>query len=316
MRVAVLDDYQGVAEDLADWTRLPPEVILSVFRDRISDQDRLVERLLPFDILCLMRERTPMPVSLMARLPNLKLIVTSGMRNAAIDVEAAVKRGVVVSGTESPGHATAELAMGLILALARGIVPENRAMMEGGWQRGLGRDLKGATLGVIGLGRLGAQVAAMGRAFGLEVVAWSENLTEARCAEVGVAYRTKEQLLAEADFLTIHLRLSPRTRGLVGAGELARMKADAYLINTSRGPIVDWQALLEALAAGRPAGAALDVYDEEPLAADHPLRRSEKLLLTPHIGYVTRETYRIFYAQTLEAVLAFLEGRPIRILQP
>ncbi len=314
VRIAVLDDYQGVAEGFADWGRLPATTTLSVFHDTITEPEALVERLAPFDIICAMRERTPFPAALIARLPKLRLIVTTGMRNAAIDVAAAKRQGVLVCGTASPGHATAELTFGLILALARGLAPESQSMRAGTWQEGVGRDLRGATLGVIGLGRLGAEVAGFGQAFGMTVIAWSENLTVERCASLGVARVEKKELLERADFVTIHTRLSERTRGLISAPDLALMKPDAYLVNTSRGPIVDWRTLLAALEAGRPAGAALDVYDEEPLAPDHPLRGSDKLLLTPHIGYVTRETYRVFYEETLEAVLAFLEGAPIRVI--
>lgn len=316
MKIAVLDDYQGVALEFADWSVLPRDCEVTVFRDTLADQDALVERLLPFEIVCAMRERTPFPASLLVRLPNLRLIATTGMKNAAIDVAAARARGILVCGTQSSPYAAAELAFGLILALARGLETETRSMREGGWQTGIGRDLHGATLGVIGLGRLGTRVAAMGQAFGMKVVAWSQNLTEERCHAAGVAFApSKETLLESADFATVHLRLSERTRGLIGAAEFARMKPDAYFVNTSRGPIVDWRALIKAVEAGRPAGAALDVYDEEPLPADHPLRRCRKILLTPHVGYVTRETYRIFYGETVENIRAFLEGRPLRVIE-
>ncbi|WP_142847561.1 D-2-hydroxyacid dehydrogenase family protein [Telmatospirillum sp. J64-1] len=316
MRIAILDDYQGVSERFADWSRLPPEAELTVFRDTLADEQALVERLEPFNIVCLMRERTPFPASLIRQLPNLKLIVTTGQKNAAIDVAAARAQGVTVCGTQSPGHATAELTMALILAQARMLVSENASMREGGWQVSLGRDLRGATLGIIGLGRLGGQVATYAKAFGMKLLAWSENLTQERCDELGVEKAaSKQDLLKRADFVTIHQRLSSRTRGLIGPEDFAVMKPDAYLVNTSRGEIVHWQALLDALEAGQLAGAALDVYDVEPLPADHPLRASRKLLLTPHIGYVTRETYEVFYGQTLEAVLAFLKGEPIRVME-
>lgn len=317
MRLAILDDYQNVSRSMADWSRLPDDVEVTVFHDTLAEEDALVARLAPFEILCVMRERTPLPGSLIERLPRLRLIVTSGKRNDSIDVSAATAQGIVVCGTESPGHATAELTMGVILALARRIVVENRSVREGGWQVGLGRDLRGATLGVIGLGRLGGQVAILAQAFGMRVIAWSANLTDERCADLGVEHSPSlRALLAESDFATIHLRLSDRTRGLIGAEELALMKPDAAIINASRGAIVDWRALLAALESGRPGSAALDVYDVEPLPADHPLRRSERLLLTPHIGYVTRETYQVFYPQTVEAVLAWLEGKPVRVIQP
>lgn len=315
MRIAILDDYQDVARRFADWNTLPQDCRVTVFRDTVTDHETLVERLAPFDIVCLMRERTPFPASLVAELPALQLLVTTGRRNEAIDVAAATRQGVTVCGTPSPANATPELAMALIMAQARRLIPENLSMRAGGWQTGVGRDLHGATLGIIGLGRLGSQVAGYARAFGMRVVAWSQNLTDQRCAEVdGVTRVSKEALLANADFVTIHLRLSERTEGLIGADELALMKPDAYLVNTSRGPIVDWQALLAALQRGRPAGAALDVYDHEPLPAAHPLRADGRLLLTPHIGYVTRETYEVFYGETLAAIKAFLAGEPIRVL--
>lgn len=315
MRIAILDDYQDAARRFADWSRLPAECRVTVFRDTLTDPAALAERLAPFEVICAMRERTPLTAELFAALPALRLVVTTGKRNDAIDVTAAAARGVTVCGTNSPGHATAELTLALILAQARRLLPENRSVRAGGWQVGIGRDLRGATLGIIGLGRLGAQVAAYAKPFGMKIVAWSENLTDARCAEVGGVTRvSKEELLSTADFVTIHQRLSPRTRGLIGADELALMKPDAYLVNTSRGPIVDWRALLDALAAGRPAGAALDVYDTEPLPADHPLRAEGRLLLTPHIGYVTQETYRVFYGETVDAILAWLQGEPIAVI--
>ena len=304
---------------MADWSRLDGEV--SVFRDTISGP-ALVERLKPFDVVCLMRERTPFPAELIAALPNLRLIVTTGHRNLSIDVAAANARGVPVCGTESRAPSTAQLAMTLILAASRGLVREAVSMRDGGWQAGLGRDLHGLTLGIIGLGRQGAQVAALARAFGMEILAWSANLTEARCAEVGVRRApTLNALLEAADVASIHLVLSERSRGLIGAPELARMKPDALLVNTSRGPIVDWRALLDGLRAGRPGAAAIDVYDEEPLPADHALRDrplidAGKLLLTPHIGYVSRQNYGVFYRQTLEAVEAWARGAPVREIKP
>lgn len=316
MQIAVLDDYQGLAQTFAEWDRLDGRAAVQFFADPIADPESLIEALQPFDAVCLMRERTPFPKDVIDALPKLKLIVTAGMKNAAIDIAAAVSRGIVVSGTPAPGHATAELAFGLILALARRLVPQSNALNAGQWQRGIGRDLRGATLGILGLGRLGSQMAAFGRAFGMEVIAWSENLTPERCAEAGVAYRDKKQLFSEADFISIHLRLSERTRGLVGADEFFLMKRDAYLVNTSRAPIVDQQALERALVGDIIAGAALDVFDQEPLPDDHWLLSTPKVLLTPHIGYVTRETYSIFYGGTLDAVEAWLDGQPIRTLTP
>ena len=312
VKIAILDDYQDMAREFADWSQLPPDTALTVFTDHEADPERLLARLQPFDILCVMRERTPLPGALLKNLPNLKLIVTTGMKNAAIDVAVARERGIVVCGTRSPGHATAELTLALMLACARQLLPQCRSMVGGGWQVGLGQDLRDATLGVIGLGRLGAQVAGFGKALGMQVLAWSENLSEARAAEVGVARVSRDELLAQSDYITLHLRLSGRTNHLIDANALALMKSGAYLINTSRGPIVDTAALVEALRARRIGGAALDVYDEEPLAAEHALRELDNVILTPHVGYVTRQTYEVFYRETLEAVEAFLAGTPVR----
>ena len=314
MRLAILDDYQRVALDMADWTPLREAVEITVFDRHLGVGDAVADALAGFEIVCIMRERTPFPASLFERLPELKLLVTTGRRNAAIDLEAAARQGVTVCGTGSPGHAAGELAFTLILALARGLLTEANSVRAGGWQVGIGRDLHGATLGILGLGHIGAQIAGFGKAFGMHLMAWSQNLTEARAAEVGVRRVARDELFAGADFITIHTRLSPRTEGLVGARELALMRPDGYLINTSRGPIVDEAALILALERGQIAGAALDVYDREPLPADHPLRRTPNLLLTPHIGYVTRETYRVFYRETALLVQAWLAGRPRNVL--
>lgn len=319
MRIAILDDYQNAALGLADWDSLGAEI--TVFDDTIIDRDALVARLTPFEVLCAMRERTPLDAGLIAALPELKLIVTTGMRNASIDIAAARARGVPVCGTATRPEPTAEMAMLLILALSRRLVPEAISMASGGWQIGLGRDVAGLTLGLIGLGRLGARVAALGRAFGMKPIAWSENLTEARCREVGVAKAASlTDLMARADVATIHLVLSDRTRGLIGARELGWMKRDACLVNTSRGPIVDAGALLAALERGRLGGAAIDVYDREPLPADDPLRHEAliaagSLLLTPHIGYCTRATFEQFYRETVEDIAAWQAGEPIRVLE-
>ncbi|MES1924954.1 D-2-hydroxyacid dehydrogenase family protein [Salinisphaera sp. T31B1] len=312
MRIALLDDYQQVARDLADWDRLPDGARLTVFNDHLADEDALVDRLAAFDVIGVMRERTPLTRSLIERLPDLRLIVTTGTGNASIDVAAARERGICVCGTDSLGFATAEHTMALMLALARNLVGEANSVARGGWQLGVGRDLRGATLALAGLGRLGSEVAALGRAFGMRVIAWSEHLSSAHAAANGVEAVSKDRLLREADYLSIHLRLSPRTAGLFGAPEFALMRPRACLINTSRAPIVDTGALLAALEAGRPGAAALDVFDIEPLPADSPLRGHPKLLLTPHIGYVTEPTYELFYQGTLEAILAFDAGRPIR----
>ncbi|HSA81005.1 MAG TPA: D-2-hydroxyacid dehydrogenase family protein [Geminicoccaceae bacterium] len=314
MKLALLDDYQRVALEMADWASLRGDVEITVFDRHLGDEDAVAAALREFEIVCIMRERTPFPAALLERLPKLRLLVTSGMRNDAIDLGAAARLGVTVCGTASPGHATAELAFGLILALARGLTTEAGSLRAGGWQAGLGRDLRGAVLGILGLGRLGSQVAGFGKAFGMDLIAWSQNLTEARAAEVGVRRVAQDTLFAASDFVTIHLRLSDRTRGLVGARELGLMKPDSYLVNTSRGPIVDEEALIEALEQGRIGGAALDVFDIEPLPPDHRLRRVPNLLLTPHIGYVTREAYRVFYGEMADVARAFLEGRPRNLL--
>jgi phosphoglycerate dehydrogenase-like enzyme len=314
MRVAVLDDYQDVALRLADWRSLAPEAEVEVFHDHIDDPEALAARLLPFGAIVAMRERTPFPAALLERLPNLRLLVTTGLRNASIDVAAAAERGIQVCGTEMAPYPTAELTWGLILSLFRRIPREDAATRRGEWQTTIGLGLRGKTLGVIGLGRLGGQVATVGRAFGMEVLAWSQNLTDARAAEAGATRVAKEELLARADVVTIHLVLSPRTRGLIGAAELDRMKRTAFLVNTSRGPIVDEAALVAALRGGRIAGAGLDVFDVEPLPAEHPLRRLGNTVITPHLGYVIEEGYRVAYGHAVEDIRAFLAGKPVRTL--
>lgn len=313
-RVAVLDDYQDVAESLADWDSLPDGTEVVFFSYHLTDEDALVERLAEFDVVVLMRERTAFPRSLISRLPRLKLIVTAAMRNVAIDVDAARDRGVVVSGTEGSGGATLDLTWGLILALLRHVPAEDAALRAGRWQTTLGEGLAGKTLALMGLGRLGSGVARVGRAFGMDVIAWSENLTAERAAEVGATRVERDELFAAADVLSIHVVLSGRTRGLVGAKELAAMKPTAYLINTSRGPVVDETALIDALRSRQIAGAGLDVYDIEPLPMSHPLRSAPHTVLTPHIGFVTRETYREWYGGAVEDIAAFLSGKPIRVL--
>ncbi len=313
MRIAVLDDYQDVARDYADWDSLPAEVVF--FHQTITDHDELVRRLESFDVIAAMRERTPFPRALLEALPKLKLLVTTGMKNASIDMAAATERGITVSGTRGGSwQATAELTWGLILAVTRDIPAHDRSVRDGGWQRGVGVELAGRTLGVLGLGRLGSQVATVGQALGMEVIAWSENLTEQAAAEVGALRVDKDRLFRDSDVLTIHTVLSKRTRGLVGADELALMRPAAYLINTSRGPIVDEPALREALCEGRIAGAGVDVFGREPLPADDPWREVPNAVLTPHIGYVTTGTYEAFYAETAEDIRAYLDGSPIRVL--
>jgi phosphoglycerate dehydrogenase-like enzyme len=314
-RIAVIDDYQGIAPAMADWARLPESASVEFFSDHLEGEDRLVERLLPFEVIVAMRERTPFPRGLLGRLKNLRLLVTTGMRNAAIDLQAAKDAAITVAGTRGLPTPTAELTWGLILALVRHIPEEDRAVKAGRWQSTIGPSLSGKTLGVIGLGNLGSQVATVGRALGMEVLAWSQNLTRERAGQFGARLASKEQLLSSSDIVTIHLVLSDRTRRLVGRPEFGLMKKDAYLVNTSRGPIVDEQALVQALHEGVIAGAALDVYDREPLPAGHPLLSAPNTVLTPHLGYVTTDGYRVFYGDALDDILAFLEGEPLRVIR-
>jgi len=314
MKIAVLDDYQNVARDMADWSGLIAAHEVTFFHQPYEGLDGFAARLAPFDIVCVMRERSPFGDDLIARLPNLKLLVTAGMRNAAIDFEACKARGLPVVGTSGSLDATPELAWGLMIGLARNIAVENARMREGAWITTLGTDLAGKTLGILGLGRIGRIMARIGQAFDMKPVAWSANLTAETAAEAGVERVEKDDLFRRADFLTIHYKLGDRSRGLVGARELGLMKPTAFLVNTSRGPIVDTEALVAALTAGRIAGAGIDVYDEEPLPADHPLRSCPRTLLTPHLGYVTDGTYRLFYTQTVESIEAWLAGKPIRVL--
>jgi phosphoglycerate dehydrogenase-like enzyme len=313
-RVALLDDYQGAALEMADWASLGPRADVQAFRDHIRDEAPLLRRLAPFDAIVAMRERTPFPQRVLAGLPRLRLLVTTGMSNASIDVDAATRLGIVVAGTDGLAPPTVELTWALILAAVRRVPQEDRSTREGKWQTSLGVGLHGKTLGIIGLGRLGSQVAAIGRAFGMRLAAWSQNLTAERAAACGAELVTKDALLASSDVVTIHLKLSARTTGLIGAPDLRRMKRTAYLVNTSRGPIVDEQALIDALRSGVIAGAALDVYDEEPLPRGHPFLSLDSVVLTPHLGYVTRENYEVFYRGAAEDVAAFLRGTPVRVL--
>ena len=315
-RVAVLDDYQQAAQQMTDWSVLPAGVEVQIFQDHLKDQDAVLERLKDFDIVMTMRERTPFPRRLLEQLPKLKLLTTTGMRNAAIDIQAATDCGVLVCGTGGILYPTAELSWGLILSLLRHIPHEDQATRVGQWQVSIGLGLSGKTLGLMGLGRLGAQVAKVGLAFQMDVIAWSQNLTPERAAECGATLVSKDELLARADILSIHLVLSKRSRSLIGSPELSQMKPTAYLINTSRGPIVDEAALIATLQKRTIAGAGLDVIDEEPLPLDHPLRKLENTVITPHIGYVTTETYKIFFDETLENIQAFLNGAPVRVLNP
>jgi phosphoglycerate dehydrogenase-like enzyme len=306
IRIAILDDYQYVALEMADWSPLAGRAEIMVFNDHLSDPDKVVERLLPFDVVCVMRERTPLPRSVIEQLPRLKLIASTGPRNAAIDVEAAVERGIVVTHTGYDARSTIEMTWALILASARQVALENAHLRAGGWQLTVGDSLHGKTLGVLGLGNIGSEVARIGLAFGMEVIAWSQNLTPDKAQACGSRLVSKEELFRGADILTIHLVLSQRTKGLVGAAELQAMKPSARLINTSRGPIVDEPALIEVLRDRRIAGVALDVFDIEPLPADHPFRSLDNVLATPHIGFVARELYRTFYGDTVENITRWL----------
>jgi phosphoglycerate dehydrogenase-like enzyme len=309
MKVAILDDYQGVALHLADWSGVSKRARIDVFTDHVSDPAEVVERLLPYDVLAVMRERTPLRKDIIERLPNLKMIASTAPRNASIDMAAAAERGITVTHTGYTSAPTVELTWALILAGARHIVAEAEAVRRGGWQHTIGEDMADKTLGIVGLGSVGTRVAKVAHAFGMNVIAWSQNLTAERAAAAGATLVSKEQLFRQADVVTIHLVLSDRTRGLVGAHLLALMKPTARLINTSRGPIVVEADLIEALHSNRIAGAAIDVYDTEPLPADHPYRRVDRLLATPHIGYVSRGLYERFYVDTAANIAAWLESR-------
>lgn len=309
INVAVLDDYQGVALSIADWSKVSDRANITVFQDHLADQDAVAERLKPFDVVCVMRERTPMPASLLGRLPRLKLIASTGPGNASIDLPAAAERGITVAHTSYTSTPTIELTWALILASARHISSEAASVRDGGWQLSLGDDLAEKTLGIIGLGNIGSGVAKVGLAFGMNVVAWSQNLTASVASAAGARLVSKEELLRTADVVSIHMVLSRRTIGLIGATEFALMKPSARLVNTSRGPLVVEAALLDALASHRIAGAAIDVYDVEPLPEDHPYRRANHLLATPHIGYVSRGLYERFYRDTITNISTWLDAR-------
>jgi phosphoglycerate dehydrogenase-like enzyme len=314
IRVAVLDDYQDVARHYGPWEELGDSVAVTIFTDHVADEESLVVRLAGFPVVVAMRERTAFPRHVLERLSDLRLLVTTGMGNAAVDLVAARDHGVVVTGTGGFGTPTAELTWALILGLARDIVQEDESIRSGGWQRAVGADLAGSTLGVVGLGKLGSRVADIGLAFGMEVIAWSQNLQSATAQARGVRAVSKDELFRTADVVTIHLQLSERTRGLITKDDLALLKPTATIINTSRGPIIDEGALLDALSSGQLAGAGLDVFDVEPLPDDHPLRSAPRTLLTPHIGYVTDGTYQVFYREIVEDIAAFLAGQPVRVL--
>jgi phosphoglycerate dehydrogenase-like enzyme len=308
MKVAVLDDYQNVALQLADWSGVRRHAEITVFNDHVADPSAVVERLRPFDAVCVMRERTPLTREILQQLPNLKLIASTGPRNASIETQAAADLGIAVTATGYDSTPTIEFTWSLILASMRGIDREAVSLRAGGWQTGLGSNLRGKNLGVVGLGNIGREVARIGLAFGMKVIAWSQNLTEEKASVAGATLVGKQTLFREADVVTVHLVLSSRTRGVVGAPELALMKSTARLINSSRGPIVDQAALIKALQARTIAGAAVDVFDTEPLPADHPFRTLDNLLATPHIGYVTEELYRTFYGDAAACIAAWLEA--------
>ncbi|WP_122394319.1 D-2-hydroxyacid dehydrogenase family protein [Pseudomonas amygdali] len=313
LKIAVLDDWQNIASDVVDWSVLDSAGDISFLHDFPADTVTMVQRLQGFDIICLMRERTLFDEALLSQLPALKLLVTGGMRNAAIDIPAAKRHGIVVCGTESYKQAAPELTWALIMGITRNLVAEANSLRAGNWQVGLGSDLHGKTLGILGLGSIGKWIARYGQAFGMQVIAWSQNLTPEAAAESGVTYVSKQQLFEQADVLSVHLVLSDRSRGLVDAEALGWMKPSAYLINSSRGPIIDQAALIKALQQRHIAGAALDVFDIEPLPADHPFRTLDNVLATPHIGYVTENNYRTFYGQMIEDIQAWHAGSPIRV---
>jgi phosphoglycerate dehydrogenase-like enzyme len=315
LRCAILDDYQNVALAMADWSPVKGDVEIKVFDQHFGSPDKLVAALQGFAIICAMRERTAFPRAVIEALPELKLLITTGMRNASIDLEAARARGVTVCGTPAFGNATAAIATGLMLDLARRISYENARLKAGAaWQTTIGLDLEGMTLALLGLGKLGCHMAQIGQALRMRAIAWSQNLTPERCREFGVEYVRRDDLFRRADFLSIHLQLSQRTRGLIGAQDFGLMKPSAYLINTSRGPIVEEAALIAALREKRIAGAGLDVFDIEPLPIEHPLRKLDNVVLTPHLGYVVEQNYRAFFAGMVDDIRAFLDGKPVRVL--
>ena len=316
VRVAILDDYQNVALKLADWSKLGKDVEIKVFNEAVRRApEDTIRDCKGFQVVSMMRERTPFPRKVIESLPDLKLLITTGARNASIDMAACAERGIVVCGTTSFGNPTAGIAFGLMLELTRRIGWENARMKAGEiWQVTLGRDLEGGTLGVLGLGKLGSRAAGVGKAFGMKVIAWSQNLTPEKCKDAGVEYVSKEALFQNADFITVHLHLSDRTRGLVTAKELGLMKKTAYVVNTSRGPIIDEKALIGALSEKRIAGAGLDVFDVEPLPLDHPFRRMDNVVLTPHLGYVSQQNYAGYFPDIVDNIRGWLDGKPVRVI--
>jgi D-3-phosphoglycerate dehydrogenase len=317
VKAAILDDYQNVALQYADWSAIAGDVEIKVFNRPFASQDEAIKALQGFAVVVGMRERTPFPRKVIEALPDLKLLITTGAKNNAFDVAAANERGVVVCGTGGAGNPTAGIAFGLMLELTRRIGFENARMKAGElWQVTIGKDLEGLTLGVVGLGKLGQRVAAIAKAFGMNVIAWSQNLTPEKCKDAGVGYASKDELFGKADIVTIHLQLSDRSRGTVTAADIARMKPSAYLINTARAPIVDQAALLAALQQKKIAGAGLDVFEVEPLQRDHPFRTLDNVVLTPHLGYVSEQNYRKYFPDIVEDIRAWLDGKPVRIIPP
>jgi phosphoglycerate dehydrogenase-like enzyme len=309
LRTAILDDYQNVALESADWSSLVGSATLTIFNDHLSDANEIVERLAPFDVVCVMRERTPLSREILARLPQLKLIASTGLRNASIDVAAAADYKIDVMNTRYDSSSTVELTWALILASARNLIIEAASVRSGGWQRTIGDGIRGKVLGILGLGNIGSEVARIAGAFGMDVIAWSENLDREKTQERGARWVSKQELFRQADILTIHLVLSSRTQGLVGQSELGLMKPSARLVNTSRGPIVDEAALVDALRNRHIAGAAIDVFEIEPIPRDHPLRQLDTVITTPHIGYVSRDLYRVFYQDTVANIVKWLRTR-------
>jgi phosphoglycerate dehydrogenase-like enzyme len=307
MKIAILDDYQNKSLELTDWSEVKRHAEIIVFNDHLSDPTAVVKRLQPFDIICVMRERTPLTAEILNQLKNLKLIVSTGSKNASIDTEACAKNNITILHTNYFATPTIELTWALILSIARNIPSENASLRANGWQQKIGTDLNGKTLAVLGMGNIGSQVARIAKAFGMNVISWSQNLTADKALEAGSTLVTKEELFKQADFLSIHLVLGPRSKGLVGKNELNLMKPTAFLINTSRGPIVEESALIEALSNKTIAGAAIDVYDQEPLQKDHPFRLLENALATPHIGYVSQNLYETFYSDTVKNILNWLK---------
>ncbi len=310
MKIAVLDDYQNKSLELADWSEIQKVASITVFNDHLADADQIIKRLLPFDIICVMRERTPITAKIIEGLSQLKLIVSTGSKNASIDIEAATKKNITVLHTGYTPTPAIEMTWALILGVARNIASENASLRSNGWQQKIGSDLKGKTLALLGLGNIGSQVALIGKAFGMNIIAWSQNLTEDKAHAAGAKLVSKEELFKEADFLSVHLVLSPRSLGVVGNHELELMKPTAFLINTSRGPIVNEAALINVLQNKKIAGAAVDVYDTEPLQKDHPFRMLDNVLATPHIGYVSHGLYKTFYGDTVKNIQDWLAARP------